>query len=311
MTKMISIIICTYNRASMLHRLLHSLAGQTLAADDFEVIVVDDGSTDSTADVCNAAVKDMPNLRYIPTGKNRGLGSAANLGVKSAKGDCLIFTDDDCIPRQDWAENMIQALEKNPLVGGCVTSPTSNYIKLCHNIAEFHRFMPGRKAGVTDFIAGANMGFWRALYDEIQGFPTGHILSPDMQFILKAREKGYSICFVPNAVITHDHDRTSLANIFSYAEDHAAETILLRSRYRKLLKTPFVLLSPGLLLVTAPVIAAKVTAEIYFCNTSNMKFMMTAPVVYALKLAWCWGAVRGLKNSRKIRQSEIIHEEAN
>jgi hypothetical protein len=88
---------------------------------------------------------------------------------------------------------MRNALKKYPLVAGSVASPVSDFVKLCHNIAEFHPFLPGRKAGPTAFIAGANMGVRRSLFEEVKGFPNVHPLAPDTHFILKAREAGYQI----------------------------------------------------------------------------------------------------------------------
>ena len=294
-----SIIICTYNRAPLLQRTLLSLSRQTLEAEQFEIIVVDDGSTDNTAEICKRENHGMQNLKYISTGGNIGIGAAGNLGVRSAAGDYLIFTDDDCIPREDWVERMRQALSKYPLIAGCVATPTKNFIKLCHNIAQFHPFMEGGKAGPVAFIAGANMGFRRSLFEELQGFPQENIINPDMRFVLKARESGYQVYFEPEAVITHDHERTSLASIFVYSSFHASTTILVRHRYRKLLQTPFILRAPVLILAASPIIALKVTAGIYFGNKRNLRYILTVPVVYALKIAWCWGAARGLREWNK------------
>lgn len=309
MKAFVSIIICTYNRAPLLHRALESLARQTLKPEQFEVIVVDDGSADNTAEVCEVMSHRMRNVKCISTGRNTGTGSAANFGVQSSKGDYLAFTDDDCIAREDWAERMSEALEKYPLVAGTVASPVSDFVKLCHNIAEFHPFLPGRKAGPTAFIAGANMGVRRSLFEEVKGFPNAHPVAEDMHFILKAREAGYHIRFVPEAVVTHDHTRISFSSIFRYSAGHASETIILRNKYRMLMSTPFVLRSPVLLLAAAPVIALKVTADIYIKNINNAKFIFTAPVVYALKLAWCWGAARGLINCGK--KAGRKHEQRN
>lgn len=299
MNAFVSIIICTYNRAPLLKRALKSLSRQTLKPEQFEVIVVDDGSMDNTAEVCEVMSHKMPNIKYMSTGRNGGIAKAANLGVKASKGDYLAFTDDDCIAREDWAERMSEALGKYPLVAGSVASPASGFIKLCHNIAEFHPFMPGRKEGPAEFIAGANMGIRRLLFEEVKGFPDEYPMGPDMHFILKARQAGYQIHFVPEAFVIHSHNRTSLLSILRYAANHASETIILRNRYRLLMSTPFVLRSPVLLLAAAPLIALKVTADIYVKNINNAKFIWTAPVVYALKLAWCWGAARGLKKWNK------------
>lgn len=283
----------------LLRRVLKSLSHQTLPPEQFEIIVVDDSSTDNTADVCAVMKRDLPNLKYRSTGRNKGIGNAANEGVRSAKGDYLLFIDDDCVAWEDWAEHMRDALIKHPLVAGGVNSSTSHFIKLCHNIAQFHRFMPGRKEGPVDFIAGANMGFRRSLFEDVKGFTSSRTTCPDMDFILKARQKGYQIYFSPDAVVIHEHVRTTLAMIFSYSADHASESIILRNRHRVLMRTPFILRSPVLIIAAAPIIALKVTGDIYLKNTNNIKFICTVPVVYALKIAWCWGAARGLRNWNK------------
>lgn len=296
MGSFISVIIATYNRAPLLRRALLALSQQILGPNQFEVIVVDDGSKDDTAAVCEAMRREVPSLRYVSTGTNDGVAHARNVGIGVATGDPILFTDDDCLPAPQWVERMSAALEREAIVGGAVESPVSNFVKLCHNIAQFHAYMPGQKSGPMDFIAGANMGFQRSVLEELNGFNADIETSEDMEFILRAREKGYSAYFIPDAVVTHDPDRTTLRSIFTYAAQHAATTICLRNRYQSFLRTPFVLRSPQLLLATAPVIAMTVTTGIYLHNRNIAKRFWTAPMVYALKLAWCWGAARGLRN---------------
>jgi GT2 family glycosyltransferase len=155
--------------------------------------------------------------------------------------------------------------------------------------------MSGRKAGPVEFIAGSNMGFRKSVLKELNGSQEGRRCAEDMELILRARLKGYRIYFVPDAVVTHDHDRTTLAKILKYSLEHASVTILLRNQYCSLLRTPFVLRSPALILMAAPVIALKVTAGIYMSNLHLAKYFWTAPMVFALKLAWCWGAACGLR----------------
>lgn len=291
----VSVIIRTYNRANLLKRVLHSLASQTLSNEQFEVMVVDDGSIDSTIDVCKTMRRKLPNIKYVSSGANIGLGSLTNLGVRSAGGDCILLIDDDCIAKEDWVERLSISLSREQIVAGAIASPVSNYIKLCHNIAEFHPFMPGRKARAVESIAGANMGFRRSVFEELNGSQEGRRCADDMELILRARLKGYRIYFVPDAVVTHDHNRTTLADIFRYSSEHASVTILHRNKYCSLMHTPFVLRSPALILMAAPVIALKVTAGIYLSNLYLLKRFWTAPMVFALKLAWCWGAARGLR----------------
>lgn len=288
-----SVILCTFNRARLLRRALEGLGRQTLTLDRFEVVVVNDGSCDDTAEVCARAGEALPNLRAVSTGGNVGLAAAANLGVRAARGDHLLFTDDDCIAREDWAERTVDALRTSPIVAGAIASPRSPYLLLCHNVAQFHPFMGRRAAGPIGAIAGANMGWRRSILEELRGFDEAS-RTPDTELVLRARRRGYGVHFAPEAVVTHVPERATLRVLLAYAAEHAASTILLRQEYRALLRTPFVLRAPSLLLLLAPLIALKVTGHIYLSRRELRREWRTAPVVYGLKLAWCWGAAWGL-----------------
>jgi GT2 family glycosyltransferase len=162
--------------------------------------------------------------------------------------------------------------------------------------------MPGQKSSRLDFVAGASMGFQSRVINEIGKFNEDTIIS-DMDFILRARQKGYFITYAPDAVITHDPRRVTFGAVIRYAALHASFTILLRHRYRELLHTPFVLNSPLLILLASPVIALKTTVSIFLGNLELLRYLHTVPIVYLIKLAWCWGAARGLMNEKR-KQTE-------
>ncbi|VEN75008.1 conserved hypothetical protein [Candidatus Desulfarcum epimagneticum] len=292
----VSVIICTHNRRHLLERALNALAAQSAPFDMFETLVVDDGSNDGAGMICEEMAKRLPNLRLLTLARNTGKSNAANIGVKSATGDFLVFTDDDCLPHRDWIKNMTRALHLFPVVAGAVSAPDSGYVSLCHNISEFHPFIPGGKSKKACFIAGANMGIRRAVWEEAGKFEKNRALCFDMEFILRIRSKGYEPRFVSDAVVSHDHDRKTFKSIFQYAVRHASETILLRHKYSSLLNTPFILKSPFLLILTSPVIAFKTTLEIYLKNFKLMKWTHAMPTVYFLKMAWALGAARGLSH---------------
>ena len=87
----VSVILPTYNRATLLSRSIGSVLVQTF--EDLELIVVDDGSRDDTADVVKA-IGD-PRVRYVPLGRNRGLSAARNAGLAESRGEFLAFQDSD------------------------------------------------------------------------------------------------------------------------------------------------------------------------------------------------------------------------
>ena len=292
-----SVIICTQNRARLLERALRALKGQTVPADSLEVLVVDDGSTDNTPAVCAALAHEMPNLKYLPTGPMVTHASAANLGIQKACGDPILFTDDDCIPAPDWAERMLSALRKGPVVAGAIDSDPSPYIKFCHNTAQFADFLLGKRERYLDFFAGANVGFRRKVLEALGGFEPARRLALDTELALRARRQGHGILFAADAVVKHDPpgEREHLLEILRYAVDHAGETITLRHRYGDVLKTPWIFRSPWLILLLSPAIAFAATWKVVADNRRAFRYLRVLPVVYLLKLAWCCGAARRLR----------------
>ena len=294
-----SIIICSYDRADSLNRTLQYLTQQTMPLSEIEIVIVDDGSTDNTAEVCLSYEGKIPQMKYTSTARNKGIGNARNIGYRLCSAKKILYLDDDCIPYPNWAECMIKALDKHDIVAGALTSEEDNYLKLSHNIAVMNAFLPTNRKGYHQFIAGANMGFQQAALEDLDGFQEGRRIAEDMEFSLRARQQGYRIFFAADAVVTHDHDCTQLKDIFQYPLDHAIETIKLRNQYRGLLGTPFVLRSVGMLRLLSPVIAMQKIFEIYFGNIRNLKYIKTLPLVFLLKLVWCWGAARGLLAFKK------------
>ena len=115
----LSVIIPTRNRAKFLSGALESLTRQTYSLDMFEVIVVDNGSTDNTREICVSFKNRMPQLRYFYEEKP-GLHVGRHLGMEMAKSEILVFTDDDIIAVQGWLQAIVNAFNDHnvQLVGG-------------------------------------------------------------------------------------------------------------------------------------------------------------------------------------------------
>ena len=110
----LSVIISTRNRADLLADTLKSLKDQALSQTDFEIIVVDNGSTDSTPEICDHYHTLFDNFSYFYDDRP-GLHIGRAVGMQNARGDVLVYTDDDIIASQDWLKNISKAFEDEDL----------------------------------------------------------------------------------------------------------------------------------------------------------------------------------------------------
>jgi len=134
----ISVILPTHNRKEMLRRALEAMANQSYPEDLYEVVVVDDGSTDGTADFLAEFSLPHLHLRYL-TGEQKGPAAARNLGVWQARGEVILFTGDDCIPDADLLlkHGRRHQAEKDIAVLGYVDwHPEANLNPLMHLLAH-------------------------------------------------------------------------------------------------------------------------------------------------------------------------------
>ena len=167
----LSVVVATHNRADRLRALLGALRDQTLARTAFEVVVVDDASTDDTAGTLAAEVErgDLEISVYRHP-DNRGSGAARELGWRSARGRLIAFTDDDCVPDPDWLERIVRAERNHP---GAVIQGRTEPIP-----GELEGLPPRRRAfartiRVVAFDAGfqtCNIVYPRELLERIGGF---------------------------------------------------------------------------------------------------------------------------------------------
>ena len=141
----LSIIISTINRASILKNLLEILFKQERVEDiSFEIIVVDNGSTDNTASTVELFQKKSPNIKYLYE-QRKSLSIARNIGASNASGAILIFLDDDVEPRNDFVRQVASSFESFSVdcVGGKITAswpkneiPDWFSSKLCHVVGQ-------------------------------------------------------------------------------------------------------------------------------------------------------------------------------
>lgn len=114
-----SVVVATYNRATILRECLEALAVQTVPTEEYELILINDGSDDNSNSVVNEFRKSHArlNFAYIEQ-KNAGPAKARNVGIKLAKGEIVYFTDDDCVVPRDWIKTLAAQYAKYPEIAG-------------------------------------------------------------------------------------------------------------------------------------------------------------------------------------------------
>jgi glycosyltransferase involved in cell wall biosynthesis len=199
-TPFVSIIVCSYNGAKTLAACLESLG--KLNYPKYEVILVDDGSTDNTPQIA----AEFPKVQYIYQ-ENAGLSAARNRGAAAAKGSVFAYTDSDCMADVDWLYYLIGTLVSGDYagVGGPnVSPPARNWIQACVAAA------PGGPSHVllTDTIAehvpGCNMAWYRWAFESVGGFdPEYHKAGDDVDFCWRVQSSGHNVAFSPTAIVWH------------------------------------------------------------------------------------------------------------
>jgi glucosyl-dolichyl phosphate glucuronosyltransferase len=115
----LSVVICTYNRDKFIATALYCLTLQTLAKEKFEIVIIDNNSTDQTASICKTFVAQHSdfNIRYFLE-LNKGLSFARNRGISEALSPLITFIDDDAEAVPGFAESIVKFMEKNPGTAG-------------------------------------------------------------------------------------------------------------------------------------------------------------------------------------------------
>jgi GT2 family glycosyltransferase len=203
----ISVVICSYNGARTIRRALESV--RKLDYPDYEVIVVDDGSTDATAEI----VAEY-GVRQIQLGRNRGLANARNVGMEAADGEIVAYLDDDAYPDTQWLSFLADGFAAAPhaAMGGPNVPPRdAGFVADCISSA------PGGPAHVllsddrAEHLPGCNLAIRKDALQAIGGFdPRFRAAGDDVDVCWRLQEAGWTLGFRPAAMVWHER-RGSIA----------------------------------------------------------------------------------------------------
>ena len=191
-----SVVVATRDRHDQLALLLDALDAQSIARDRFEVIVVDDGSTDGTSGLAEARAD-----RAVRNQMSLGPAGARQEGWPLAAADFIAFTDDDCRPEPDWLENGLLAHKSHPgsIVQGKTRPDVLSEIDLRTPLARSIRV-----DHLGPFFETCNVFYPKALLEQIGGFdPRIATAGEDADLAMRALETGCGAVFAEGAVVNH------------------------------------------------------------------------------------------------------------
>ena len=206
----VSVVVCAYNAERTMEACLASL--ETLDYPDYEVIVVNDGSTDRTLEISER----FPYCRIISQ-ENKGLSVARNVGAEAATGEIVAYTDSDCVADPDWLTYLVARMEDGNLAacGGPNFPPPEDTL-----VPAAVAVSPGGPTHVlindevAEHIAGCNMAFRRDALLALGGFdPTYRAAGDDVDICWRFQDAGYTIGFSAAAVVWHFRRNTVRAYI--------------------------------------------------------------------------------------------------
>ena len=196
-----SIIVCTRNGRDRIASCLAAI--RKMDGGGFETIVVDDGSSDGSADLVE---KNFPWVRLVRL-EPCGLSRARNIGAAAARGEVLAFTDDDCEPDREWIARLRPVFQEGVFAaaGGPNLPPkprTWEEAVVCAAPgAPSHVMLDDDEA---EHLPGCNLAVTRAAFDAIGGFdPQFHTAGDDVDFCWRLRDAGFRLGFVPGAFVWH------------------------------------------------------------------------------------------------------------
>lgn len=220
---LVSVIMPVYNCLKTIGAQLEALCAQVSDV-PWEIVVVDNGSTDGTQCLIEQYRETMPNLTLVHAPEKRNVAHARNVGAANARGEIFLFCDGDDIVAPGWLSAMMLALERHEFVVGRVEVSTlnadvpekygNNGMNPAHTLLNF-----------LPYAIGCNLGVSRRAFESVGGFSTMCTKCMDVELSWRLQLAGYSLHEVPEAEVYYRYRNTAWSHLkcaFKFSQAHTA-----------------------------------------------------------------------------------------
>jgi GT2 family glycosyltransferase len=264
----VSVVVPCYNRAAFLPRCLGALFAQSYPRHRFEIVLVDDGSTDGTARAARPLARHWSGRLRVVEQPNGGPASARNAGIRAATGEIVAFTDSDCVADADWLERVVAPLVADPQAAG-VGGPIANVapegrVARFLDATAFYRHRV--RGGAVDYLLTANVAFRRAALTAVGGFSEREgAWGEDADLSFRLRQAGHRLLLAPAGRVTHYGSPMSVFGLARelYRYGHGASVLSRNGSKRSIGRRPSVeLLRHGAAALLSPALALRYAARV-------------------------------------------------
>ena len=214
-----SVVIPSYERPRQLDACLRALSAQQYPTSAFEIIVVDDGSAQPPREIVSRFASNV-RVRLLEQ-RNAGPAAARNSGASAARGDHVVFTDDDCLPDPLWLAALSACVAENPdaAVGGRIDNGLPR--RICSTASQMLIEFLYRHYNCTEqstFLVTANVAFPRLMFASLGGFDASFPLAAgeDRDLCERWVNAGHAMTYTNKAIVAHAHD----LNLVGYCKQH-------------------------------------------------------------------------------------------
>lgn len=223
----ISVIIPVFNGAKTIEECVLSVVNQDY--NNYEIIIVDNNSTDNTKSLINSLAGRFSNISYIFESR-QGRGAARNAGVMAASGEIIAMTDSDCIVPNNWLSLLIKPIieNKSEVVSGFERDATSNYWSSCRQHDDWRFIQTKIKDGFTTHLDTKNFAIRADILKRLK-FNSELIACEDWDLLIRLRLEGFKVYFLPNLLVAHYHDSSAKALINTQLAQGKSATFIINS----------------------------------------------------------------------------------